>query len=189
MSYITDSTHEIATEVAAARHRAHDKHGDNSIEAILSSDPRWLSILVEEVGEASHELTYDATGSLRGELIDVITVATAWVAAIDRTKTPQLTASVFETVHDEHTRFPFFETEDATIIGGGHHDREAFAREVTDYDRRTAGSEFVTAAHEVEWRYAIPSYEDGEWCFDWSRNGRLVAPTEPGAIAITLVTR
>lgn len=189
MSYITDSTHEIATEVAAARHRAHDKHGENSIEAILSTDPRWLSILVEEVGEASHELTYDATGSLRAELIDVITVATAWVASIDRTKTPPLTPSVFETVHDEHTRFPFFESEDATIIGGGHHDRERFAFDVTHYDRLTCGSEFVTAAHEVEWRYAIPSYEGGEWCFTWTKDGRAVASTEPGAIAITLVIR
>lgn len=78
------STEMIGEEVRAGRLKAHAKHGANSIEGIAADDPRWLSILVEEVGEASHELTYDATGSLRAELIDVITVATAWVAALDR---------------------------------------------------------------------------------------------------------
>lgn len=80
---IHDSTSRIAVEVRAARQKAHAKHGANSIEGIAADDSRWLSILVEEVGEASHELTYDATGSLRAELIDVITVATAWVAVLD----------------------------------------------------------------------------------------------------------
>lgn len=78
------STESIAEEIREGRIRAHAKHGENSIEAIDASDPRWLSILVEEVGEAAHELTYDATGTLRAELIDIITVATAWVASIDR---------------------------------------------------------------------------------------------------------
>lgn len=71
-------------EISRARIKAHEKHGENSIEAISPSDPRWLSILVEEVGEAAHELTYDATGSLRAELIDVLAVASAWVDSIDR---------------------------------------------------------------------------------------------------------
>lgn len=84
LKYIEHSTEEVFIDVEAGRIRAHTKHGDQSIEAIASSDPRWLSILVEEVGEAAHELTYDATGSLRAELIDIITVATAWVAALDR---------------------------------------------------------------------------------------------------------
>lgn len=74
----------IGAEVALGRLRAHEKHGVNSIEEILASDTRWLSILVEEIGEVSHELTYDAVGSLRKELLDVLSVATAWVAAIDR---------------------------------------------------------------------------------------------------------
>lgn len=82
--HINLSTESVAEEVRAGRIRAHAKHGANSTEGIAANDPRWLSILVEEVGEASHELTYDATGSLRAELIDVITVATAWVAALDR---------------------------------------------------------------------------------------------------------
>lgn len=82
--HINLTTESIAEEVREARFRAHAKHGRNSIEGIAADDPRWLSILVEEVGEASHELTYDATGSLRAELIDIITVATAWVSSLDR---------------------------------------------------------------------------------------------------------
>lgn len=88
-SNINFSTEAIAKEVRAGRIRAHQKHGANSIESVAADDPRWLSILVEEVGEASHELTYDATGSLRSELIDIITVATAWVAALDRQAAPR----------------------------------------------------------------------------------------------------
>lgn len=45
----------VPAEVLAERVRAHDKHGDDSIEAIVASDPRWLSILVEEGGEAIEE--------------------------------------------------------------------------------------------------------------------------------------
>lgn len=71
------------TEIEQARAKAHAKHGDNSIEGIDAADPRWLSILVEEIGEVSHELTYDATGSLRAELIDVLAVASAWLDALD----------------------------------------------------------------------------------------------------------
>lgn len=71
-------------EIHRARQQAHEKHGDNSIEALPSDSPRWLSVLVEEVGEVAHELTYDSAGSLRAELIDVLAVATAWVYAIDR---------------------------------------------------------------------------------------------------------
>lgn len=70
-------------EIEQARAKAHAKHGENSIEGILPSSPRWLPILVEEIGEVSHELTYDSTGSLRAELIDVLAVASAWLDALD----------------------------------------------------------------------------------------------------------
>jgi hypothetical protein len=81
------STNRIAAQVYKGRVKAHLKHGDNSIEAVPATETgKWLAILMEEVGEAAHEITYDATGSLRAELIDVLTVATAWVAAIDREK-------------------------------------------------------------------------------------------------------
>jgi hypothetical protein len=90
------------TEIEQARAKAHAKHGENSIEGITAADPRWLSILVEEGGETSeatllawnallqarigrvaHEQTYDARGSLRGEIVDVLAVASAWLDAVD----------------------------------------------------------------------------------------------------------
>lgn len=77
---------EVWNEIRRARERAHSKHGDNSIEAIPGSDPRWLSILAEELGEIAHELTYDSGGtpaSLRRELIDLLAVGSAWVDALD----------------------------------------------------------------------------------------------------------
>lgn len=95
---------ELFHEISRARIAAHEKHGENSIESIDPSDPRWLSILVEEVGEVAHELTYDAhrvdaysgeplppeeqheraRAALRAELIDLLAVASAWVGALDR---------------------------------------------------------------------------------------------------------
>lgn len=89
---IRSSTIGIADEVVGKRQAAHEKHGDNSIEALDGMDSRWLSILGEEFGEIAHELTYDANttvgGQLEGtrrELLDVIAVAISWVAAIDET--------------------------------------------------------------------------------------------------------
>jgi NTP pyrophosphatase (non-canonical NTP hydrolase) len=76
-------------QVWDARFAARLKHGEQSIERIRATDPRWLSILVEEVGEVAHELTYDAVhaGSreeaIRAELIDVIAVASSWADALD----------------------------------------------------------------------------------------------------------
>jgi hypothetical protein len=98
-------------------------------------------------------------------------------------------ADVFETIHDEHTRFPFFESEDATIIGGGHHDKAEFATLVTQYDRMMSGEDWETTADAVEWRYALPEDKDGEWWFAWSQNGERVTAETPGAIAITMVQR
>lgn len=72
----------IYSEVQAARDAAHAKHGDNGIGSLPGDSPRWLSILVEEVGEVAHELTYDSDGDLRKELIQVAAVATAWADAL-----------------------------------------------------------------------------------------------------------
>lgn len=75
---------DLWTEILAARAKAHEKHGANSIEAIRPDDPRWLTILVEEVGEVAHTLTYDADpGQTRAELVDVASVVTAWLDAMD----------------------------------------------------------------------------------------------------------
>lgn len=88
-------------EVLSARAAAHAKHGPNSIEALDYADPRWLAILMEEVGEVAHELTYDAEPTwdqpldvderaraearrVRAELLDVLAVASAWLDAADR---------------------------------------------------------------------------------------------------------
>ena len=89
------------SEVLSARAAAHAKHGVHSIEALDYADPRWLTVLVEEIGEVAHELTYDAepvtdqaldvderaraeARRVRGELLDVLAVASAWLDAADR---------------------------------------------------------------------------------------------------------
>lgn len=80
--------HEPWREILRAREAAHEKHGDNSIESIPWFSDRWLSILVEEIGELAHELTYDAKGGkkgMRSELIDILAVASAWLSAMDET--------------------------------------------------------------------------------------------------------
>lgn len=75
----------LYTEVLAARDAAHAKHGANSIEAEPADSPRWLAILVEEIGEVANALTYDGPQTnLRAELVDVLAVASAWVDSIDR---------------------------------------------------------------------------------------------------------
>lgn len=83
----------LYADVHRERIRAHTKHGanGNSREDASFTDPEWLPILMEELGEAAHVLTYDAwppAGStqsqeLRKELIQVAAMACAWIAAID----------------------------------------------------------------------------------------------------------
>lgn len=76
--------HALYREVLNARLDAHAKHGENSIEVEPANSPRWLAILVEEIGEIANALTYDGKGDLRAELVDVLAVGSAWIAAIDR---------------------------------------------------------------------------------------------------------
>lgn len=71
-------------EILEARKRAHQKHGENSIEYISAKSDKWLAILGEEFGEVAGTLTYDKNiDDLRSELIDLVSVATAWIDAID----------------------------------------------------------------------------------------------------------
>jgi hypothetical protein len=73
-------------EVHRERIRAHEKHGakGNSREQADWHDKEWLPILMEEVGEAAHCLTYDANPvELREELVQVAAMAIAWIEAID----------------------------------------------------------------------------------------------------------
>lgn len=80
----------ISTEVIEARRKAHAKHGENSIERIAFTSPRWLPILIEEVGELAHEMTYDAGDEAtvltraRAELIDIMAVCAAAIDSIDQ---------------------------------------------------------------------------------------------------------
>lgn len=80
----------LAVEVAKNRLRAHAKHVAESIEGGTSGD-RLMAILTEEVGEVATELNDFALGKytsdehvarIRAELIDVIAVASAWVAKL-----------------------------------------------------------------------------------------------------------
>lgn len=93
---ICESTHMIADQIEEGRRKAHAKHGENSIEGIHALDPRWLPILVEEVGEVAQAMNDGDLGlfdsderlrQVRAELIDVATVAVAWIASLDRGKT------------------------------------------------------------------------------------------------------
>lgn len=89
---IHDTSYKVAHEVMLGRLAAHQKHGENSIEAVPGTDiARWLPILGEEFGEVNAAFTYDKSESeaemwanVRAELVDLATVATAWIAAIDR---------------------------------------------------------------------------------------------------------
>ena len=90
--------HILYREVLNSRRKAHEKHGENSIEAVTWHDPRWLSILVEEIGEVAHALTYDSGASLtdlRSELVDVLAVASAWADKIG----DELSAAPLEVPH------------------------------------------------------------------------------------------
>jgi len=83
----------VYADVHRERRRAHEKHGanGNSREDQPWDEKEWLPILVEEVGEVAHELTYDAQYvdarlALRKELVQVAAMACAWIDAIDRSE-------------------------------------------------------------------------------------------------------
>ena len=65
-----------------------NKHGEQAYPNLPASDPRWLPILVEEVGETATEVAHDdpetVNTALREELVQVAAVAIAWIVAIDR---------------------------------------------------------------------------------------------------------
>jgi NTP pyrophosphatase (non-canonical NTP hydrolase) len=81
----------VYMEIQAERQRAHEKHGakGNSREDQPWNNAEWLPILMEEVGEVAHELTYDVQSQgkrdrMRAELVQVAAMACAWIDAIDR---------------------------------------------------------------------------------------------------------
>ena len=83
--------HNLAQVITRKRIQAHAKHGVKSIEMTSNFD-RFNTILVEEVGEVAMAIN-DAIvkgwprgvelNAIRSELLDVITVASAWLHTID----------------------------------------------------------------------------------------------------------
>jgi len=80
-------------EVARLREALHPdvlaerRHQDTVWGLQEHSDPIWLAILTEEVGEAAegilHETFNDATGETRAEVVQIAAVALAWLQCID----------------------------------------------------------------------------------------------------------
>jgi hypothetical protein len=73
--------------------RAHIKHGEHSMLGPAYSSGERLAILVEEVGEVAHELTYDQGGpgvgegrrdELIKELIQVAAMAASWIEVLQK---------------------------------------------------------------------------------------------------------
>lgn len=80
------------SEMHLERVRAHEKHDTRgaSMERANWDDPRWLPVLVEEVGEVAREII-DVYGEadrekLREELVQVGAMTAAWIDAIDLEK-------------------------------------------------------------------------------------------------------
>lgn len=78
--------------IQAEATRAHLKHGEHSMLGPHYSSGDRLAILVEEVGEVAHELTYDQGGPAVGEgrrdelvkeLIQVAAMAASWVEYLE----------------------------------------------------------------------------------------------------------
>jgi hypothetical protein len=72
--------------VQAEATRAHLRHGDHSMLGTGYTESDRLAILVEEVGEVAHELTYDQSGDrdkLVKELIQVAAMALTWVEHLE----------------------------------------------------------------------------------------------------------
>ena len=69
------------------RYRQEVKHSDESTASVTNTDAKRLAILVEEVGEVAHAMTYDAADEdeLMKELVQVAAVAIAWVESRRRT--------------------------------------------------------------------------------------------------------
>ncbi|HUK72221.1 MAG TPA: hypothetical protein VLW50_26215 [Streptosporangiaceae bacterium] len=76
--------------IQAEATRAHIKHGEHSMLGTAYSSGERLAILMEEVGEVAHELTYDQGGAGEGrrdelvkELIQVAAMAATWIEYLE----------------------------------------------------------------------------------------------------------
>ena len=104
---------------------------------------------------------------------------------------PAMTAEDFEMRWDEDHTFPFTENEDATIMAHGHHDREAFARQVCEYDKLVAGSDFYDEpmdGSDVQHLWAVRldrGHEEDGWMIQWGG----VTENTPNAFPVTVILR
>lgn len=93
---ILNRTSPVYQELHKERIRAHNKHyaSGGSVEQLDWSDPRFLPILVEELGEVARVICDVALGlhvsdpgnalsQLRKELVQLAAMACAWVDAVD----------------------------------------------------------------------------------------------------------
>lgn len=72
--------------IQAEATRAHLKHGEHSMMGQQYTAHERLAILMEEVGEVAHELTYDQRNDrdkLVKELIQVAAMAASWVEYLE----------------------------------------------------------------------------------------------------------
>lgn len=72
--------------IQAEATKAYLKHGEHSMLGPHYTSGERLAILVEEVGEVAHELTYDQDGdkgNLVRELIQVCAMAASWVEFLE----------------------------------------------------------------------------------------------------------
>lgn len=106
-------------------------------------------------------------------------------------RTTVLTAADFEMKWDAEHTFPFFESEDAVIIGYGHPDKAEFAQLVRQYDLLCSGNvnDEVHHVDEVQhvWGIIDNSREhiDGEWRVTW----RDVTAETTGAVPMVVIFR
>jgi hypothetical protein len=88
---------ETLDAIQAEATEAHLKHGSHSMMGRQYTSAERLVILVEEVGEVAHELTYDQSAEgLITELIQVAAMAATWIEyltpeAVERTSNVTIT--------------------------------------------------------------------------------------------------
>lgn len=101
---------------------------------------------------------------------------------------PPLTPADFEMLWDADHTFPFMESEDATIMAHGHHDKAEFVKIVRTYDDLNDPKWAETHAEsDVEYHWAIRTDDNDEdgWWLSWND----VTAETPNAFPITVIRR
>lgn len=102
-----------------------------------------------------------------------------------------LIAAHFQTRANEHV-YPFIEDPSGdTFYGYGHHDKDTFAAELTDYfgtiDAPGADDPRTADASDIQHVYAVLTHPDGE-TFRWSdaRSDEEINAQTPGSFPLTI---